>query len=381
MAWNQPGGQNQNPWGKRPSQGNDFDKAFKDWQKRFESMFGGRRGGGEGGERAGGSGSPGIPFTYVAGIALALWAASGFYQVEAPEIGVVQRFGKYVGSQPPGWGWHIPWPVEKVTMVNVSNINSSEYKSRVLTADVNLVEMQFAVQYQLVNPEKYLFGVRNPEDTLREVSESAIREVVGRSELQPILVSNRQQITERSRELIQRTMDQYGTGIRVTSVNLTDVQVPEPVAPSQRDANKAIADKERMTKEAEAYAAGILPAAEGAASRQIQEAEAYRAQVVALAEGEAGRFTQIAQQYARAPAVTRERLYIETVEGVLNRSRKVIIDQPRGGGGNNNVMLLPLDRLMDRGSRESQDGVVTVRPESEPEPSTPAPDPRQRGQR
>ena len=376
MAWNQPGGQNQNPWGKRPAQGNDFDKAFKDWQKRFESMFGGRKGGDN---TAGSAGGGGIPITYVAGIALALWAASGFYQVEAPEIGVVQRFGKFVGTQPPGWGWHVPWPIEKVTKVNVSNINSSEYKSRVLTADVNLVEMQFAVQYQLVNPEKYLFGVRNPEDTLREVSESAIREVVGRSDLQPILVSNRQQITERSRELIQRTMDQYGTGIRVTSVNLTDVQVPDAVAPSQRDANKAIADKERMTKEAEAYAAGILPAAEGSASRQIQEAEAYRAQVVALAEGEAGRFTQIAQQYARAPAVTRERLYIETVEGVLNRSRKIIIDQPRGSGGSNNVMILPLDRLLDRSSRESQDGVVTVSPE--PEPSTPSPDPRQRGQR
>lgn len=380
MAWNQPGGQNQTPWGKRPSQGNDFDKAFKDWQKRFESMFGGRKGGGgDGDARTPGGG--GIPLSYLAGVGLAVWAASGFYQVEAPEVGVIQRFGKYVGNQQPGWGWHVPWPIEKVTKVNVARINSIEYKSRVLTADVNLVEMQLGVQYQLVNPEKYLFGVRQPEDTLREVSESAIREVVGRSDLQPILVSNRQQITERSRDLIQRTMDQYGTGIRVTSVNLTDVQVPEPVAPSQRDANKAIADKERMTKEAEAYAAGILPAAEGSASRQIQEAEAYRAQVEALAEGEAGRFTQIAQQYARAPAVTRERLYIETVEAVLNRSRKVIIDQPRGGaGGTNNVMLLPLDRLMDRGNQDVENGVVTVRPDQS-EPSTPQPDPRQRGQR
>ncbi|MCB1625574.1 MAG: FtsH protease activity modulator HflK [Pseudomonadales bacterium] len=375
MAWNQPGGQNQNPWGKRPSSGNDFDKAFKDWQRRFESMFGGRKGG-DGGARTPGGGS--IPFGYLAVLAVALWGLSGFYQVDAPEIGVIQRFGKYIANQPPGWGWHLPWPIERVTKVNVSSVNSSEYKSRVLTADVNLVEMQFAVQYQLVNPEKYLFGVRNPEDTLREVSESAIREVVGRSDLQPILVSNRQQITERSRELIQRTMDQYGTGIKVTSVNLTDVQVPEPVAPSQRDANKAIADKERMTKEAEAYAAGILPAAEGAALRQIQEAEAYKAQVEDLAIGESGRFTAIAQQYARAPAVTRERMYLETVEGVLSRSRKVIVDQPRGSGSNN-VMLLPLDRLMERSARAPDDDGTSARPD--PGPSTPEPDPRQRGQR
>jgi membrane protease subunit HflK len=374
MAWNQPGGQNQNPWGKRPNQGGDFDQAFKNWQKRFESMFGGGKGGGA----AGAAGGGGFPLPYVIGIGLALWAATGFFQVEAPERGVVTRFGRYIETAPPGFGWRLPFPIEKVTKVNVSNINSVEYKSRVLTADVNLVELQLSVQYQLADPVKYLFGVRNPEDTLREVSESAIREVVGRSELQPILVSNRQQVTERSKDLIQRTLDQYGTGIRVTTVNLNDVQVPEAVVPSQRDANKAIADKEQKRQQAEAYASGLIPEAEGVALRQLQEAEAHKAQVIAIAAGEASRFSQLATQYAAAPGVTRERLYLETVESVVGRSRKVIIDS-KGAGGANNVVVLPLDRLMER-SRDVDGPVVTVRPETvEVTPSQG--DPRQRGQR
>jgi modulator of FtsH protease HflK len=378
MAWNQPGGQNnQNPWGKRPNQGGgggDFDQAFKEWQKRFEGMFGGGKGGAGGAGAAGG----GIPLPVIIGVALALWAASGFYQVNAPEKGVVQRFGKFVEITPPGIGWRLPWPIETVTKVNVTNVNSVEYKSRVLTADVNLVELQIGVQYQLNQPDKYLFGVRKPEDTLREVSESAIREIVGRSDLQQILFGARQQVTERTRELIQRTMDQYGTGMRLTSVNLIDVQVPEAVAPSQRDANKAIADKERLRQEAEAYASGILPVAEGAALRQAQDAEAYKSRVTAVAEGEASRFSQLAAQYAVSPAVTRERLYIETVENVLARSRKVIVDS-KGANGTNNVMVLPLERLLER-PRDGQSATVTVTPE--PADATPQPvDPRARGER
>jgi membrane protease subunit HflK len=375
MAWNQPGGQNQNPWGKRPQQGGgDFDRAFKDWQKRFEGMFGGGKGGGGATGATGG----GIPLPIIIGGALALWGLSGFYQVNAPERGVVQRFGKFIETRPPGWGWRMPWPIETVTKVNVSNVNSLDTKSRVLTADVNLVELELSVQYRLADAQQYLFGVRSPEDTLREVSESAIREVVGRSDLQPILSGGRQQVTERTRELIQRTMDQYGTGILVTTVNLTDVQVPEAVVPSQRDANKAIADKERMIKEAEAYSSGILPVAEGAALRQAQDAAAYKAQVTSIAEGEAARFSQLAGQYAAAPGVTRERLYIETVEYVLSRSRKVIVDS-KGAGGTNNVMVLPIDRLLERRS-DVEPAVVTVRPESG-ESAAPATDPRQRGER
>jgi membrane protease subunit HflK len=375
MAWNQPGGQNQNPWGKRPNQGGgDFDQTFKDWQKRFEGMFGGGKGG-----APGATGGGGIPLPVIIIVAVAIWLLSGFYQVNAPERGVVQRFGKYVETRPPGIAWHLPWPIETVKKVNVSNVNSVQSKSRVLTADVNLVELEISVQYRLANPEKYLFGVRDPEETLREVSESAIREVVGRSELQRILSGGRQQVTELTRDLIQKTMEQYGTGIEVRTVNMEDVQVPEAVVPSQREANKAIADKERFIKEAEAYASGILPVAEGAALRQAQDAEAYKAQVIAIAEGEAGRFSQLAKQYAAAPGVTRDRLYIETVENVMSRSRKVIVDS-KGSGGTNNVMVLPLERLMERRADGADAATVTVTPQAvEAVPAQS--DARQRGER
>jgi len=201
--------------------------------------------------------------------------------------------------------------------------------------------------------------------------------VVGRSNLEQIFVSGREEVTTRTRELIQRTLDQYNTGIAVTSVNLTDVQVPEAVVPSQRDANKAIADKERLTKEAEAYASGILPVAEGAASRQLQEAEGYRAQVAAIAEGEASRFDALVKAYEAAPRVTRERLYIDAVENVLSRSRKVVVDSRNGSG---QMLYLPLDKLLER----SASGVVR---ENETTVSAPrdgdgqAQDARQRGER
>lgn len=209
-----------------------------------------------------------------------------------------------------------------MTKVNTQKVSSVNYTAKVLTQDINLIDMSLAVQYQLRDPVKYLFQVKDPEQTLRDVGEMAIREVVGRSTLEQILISKREQATTRTKELIQRTLDQYGTGIIITSVNLTDIQVPTDVRPSQEDANKAIADKERLVKEAEAYASGILPVAEGGAARQLQEAEAYRAQVVAVAEGEAERFKQLVAQYEKSPRVTRDRLYIEAVENVLGRSQR-----------------------------------------------------------
>ena len=286
-------------------------------------------------------------------VALALWLGSGFFQVKAAERGVIQRFGKLVDVRPQGWGWHWPWPIETITKVNVESVNSSDYRSRVLTADVNLVDLGFAVQYRFSDPIKYLFRVRDPEATLREVSESAIREVVGQSNLDEVLVgATRPKITQRAKELIQRTLDFYDTGITVTTVNLTDVQVPEAVIASQRDANKALADQERYIKEAQAYANGILPVAQGAAERMKQEAEAYRAQVIARAEGEAARFVALVEAYEKAPQVTRRRLYMDTIESVLSRSRKVVLDAKPGTGGN--IIYLPLDKLMERMPRDTE---------------------------
>jgi membrane protease subunit HflK len=230
-------------------------------------------------------------------------------------------------------------------MVNVLSVNSSDFKSRVLTSDVNLVDLHFAVQYQFSDPVKKLFKVRDPETTLSEVSESAIREIVGRSTLDELLVgSTRPEITRRSKELIQHTLDYYNTGITVTTVNLEDVQVPDAVIPSQRDANKAQADKERFILESEAYANGIIPVAKGAAARVQQDAQAYQSQVIALAEGQASRFSQLQGAYEQAPEVTRRRMYMDAIEGVLARAHKVLID----GHAGNNMIYLPIDKLLDK---------------------------------
>jgi membrane protease subunit HflK len=300
-----------------------------------------------GGARDGDGGGSLLPTIGIL-LVLALWIGSGFYRVNAAERGVIQRFGKLVDVRQQGWGWRWPWPIETITKVNVASVRTSEYKSRVLTRDVNLVDLRFGVQYRFDDPIKVLFRVRDPEATVREVSESAIREIVGQNELDAVLVgATRQKITDTTKDLIQRTLNFYNAGIAITTVNLTDVQVPEAVVPSQRDANKALADQDRFVKEAQAYANGIIPVARGAAARLQQDAEAYKAQVTALSEGQASRFSQLATAYAEAPEVTRQRLYLDTVENVLSRSRKVFIDVEAGGSGGN-LFYLPLDRLLER---------------------------------
>ena len=268
---------------------------------------------------------------------------------------MIQRFGALVDVRDPGWGWRIPW-VETVTKVNVASVNSSDFKSRVLTSDVNLVDLHFAVQYQFSDPKKTLFSVRDPGQTLTEVSESAIREIVGRSTLYDVQVGGtRPEITRRTKELIQRTLDYYNSGITVTTVNLEDVQVPDAVIPSQRDANKAQADKERFILESEAYANGILPVAQGAAARIQQDAEAYKAQVTAVAEGQASRFAQLQGAYALAPEVTRRRIYMDTLESVLGRAHKVLID----GKAGSNMIYLPIDKLLEKSN--ARDGEPSSR--------------------
>ncbi|MFZ9994333.1 MAG: FtsH protease activity modulator HflK [Steroidobacteraceae bacterium] len=374
MAWNEPGGSQQNPWGKRPKRSSD--DAFRNFQRKLESILkgagSGPSGGGDDGADSGDGKSQLVVFV---GVLLAFVAYQSAFTIDQAERGVIQRFGQFQSLREPGLGFMV-WPIDRLTKVNTQAVSSVNYTAKVLTQDINLVDMSLAVQYQTRDPVKYLFRVRDPVQTLRDVGESAIREVVGRNTLDSIFVSNREQVTTSTRDLIQRTLDQYETGIFITSVNLTDIQVPTDVQESQRDANKALADKERLVKEAEAYASGILPVAEGAASRQLQEAEGYRAQTLAIAEGEAQRFTQLVQAYERSPRVTRERLYIETVESVMNRSQKVVVDTK----GNNQMLYLPLDRMMERGANRNNENepMPRVTVEAEPPVNT---DPRSRVER
>jgi modulator of FtsH protease HflK len=365
MAWNESGGTpggNKNPWGNnRPGKGPpDLDEVLRNLQRKLSAMLGG--GGGTRGGASGGGGSAaakGVGAATVGVILLAIWGFTGWYTVDAAERAVVLRFGKYVATTQPGLRWHVPWPIESRQIVNVASIEGFSEQTRMLTADENLVDINLDVQFRRADPLQYVFNVRDPETTLKEISESAIREIIGRSTLNLVLESGRQEIATNTRDLIQRTLNAYEVGIEVTTVNLQGVSVPEQVAPAQQDAIKAREDKERSSLEAQTYANDLLPRAGGEASRLEQDSQAYLAQKVAEAEGSTQRFLQLLTEYERAPAVTRERLYIETIELVLRNSKKVIVDT-KGAG---NMLYLPIDRLTD------PQGRVTVR-EMTPETTT-----------
>ena len=359
MAWNEPGGNSggkRNPWGggNKPDQGPpDLDEVLRNLQRRLSALFGGS--GTRGPTSTGGPGR-GFSFGTIALILVVVWALTGFYQVDAAERGLVFRFGQHVATTMPGPRWHLPWPIETKQVVNIQTIESFADKTRMLTSDENLVEIDLEVQFRRANPLDYAFNVFRPDDTLKEVSESAIRETIGRSTLDSVLESGRQEIVERTKELIQRTLDAYKTGIEVTTVNLQDVKVPADVKPAQEDAIRAREDRNRASSEAQAYSNDLIPRARGAAVRRDQDAQAYRASKVAEAEGEAQRFLKLLTEYERAPAVTRERLYIETVEAVLASSKKVVIDTE----GNGNLIYLPIERLLEQSRRTTTAAGETV---------------------
>jgi len=342
MAWNEPG-KNRNPWGNRPERGAaDLDEALRRLQRRLRGIFGGGSSGGNGGATEGGGRGFGISTIVV--VLLVIWLATGVYQVDAAERAVVTRFGRYARTTEPGIGLHIPWPIESRRIVNVGSIETFNDQTRMLTLDENLVDLNIAVQYRRADPIAFSFSVRDPEETLGEVSESAIREIIGRSRLDFVLEEGRQEITAKTKELVQRTLDIYKTGVEVTSVSLVGVSVPEQVQTSQRDAIKAREDKERLALEAQAYSNDILPKARGSAARQLEESLAYKARIVADAQGEAERFSKLLTAYERAPGVTRQRLYYETIEDVFGRTNKVLVDT-KGAG---NMLYLPLDKLTER---------------------------------
>jgi modulator of FtsH protease HflK len=352
MAWNEPGGNSggkRNPWGggNKPEQGPpDLDEVLRNLQRRLAGLFGGTGGG----NRGAGAAGPGRGFgiSTIVLVLLAIWAFSGLYTVDAAERGIILRFGKHVATTMPGLRWHLPWPIETKQIVNIQSIQSFSEKTRMLTSDENLVDIDLEVQFRAASPLEYAFNVSRPDDTLKEVSESAIREVIGRSKLDGVLESGRQEIVAKTKELIQRTLDAYKIGIEVTAVNLQDVKVPNEVAPAQQDAIKAREDRDRASLAAQAYSNDLIPRARGAAVRQLQEAQAYRARKIANAEGEADRFMALLAEYERSPAVTRERLYLETIERVLASSKKIVLDTQGGAG---NLVYLPIDKLLEQSRR------------------------------
>jgi membrane protease subunit HflK len=342
MAWNEPGGEKRNPWNRPQQSQNDLDDVIRNIQRRLSALFGRGSGSGGGGGQTSPSFGKGLGSVLV--LIGAVWIGSGIYRVDAQERAVILRFGKYLQTTGPGYNWHLPWPIERKIIVNVSRQYSVIDDASMLTADTNLVEVKSAVQYTQPDPLKLLFKVRDVEETLTQVSESAMREAVGQASLDKALAFD-PTITERARFLLQRTLDNYDMGIRILSVNLTDVNVPEAVQDAQRDAIKADKDRQRYQQEAELYRNDVLPRARGAAAKELQDAEAYRLQVLALAQGDTARFDQVLSQYERAPAVTRERMYLETMENVYKNSRKVVVDTK----GSNSMIYLPLDKLIAPG--------------------------------
>jgi membrane protease subunit HflK len=347
MAWNE--GPNRDPWSQGPGGGKpggggsggppDLDELLK----RLKARFGGGGGGNGGGSR--GSSGGGIQPTTV-GLAIAVlavvWLFTGLYVIDEQERGVVLRFGEYSRTATPGFGWRAPWPIESMERINVTRVRQISDEQSMLTKDENIVDVELTVQYRVSKVEDFLFNVDDPDLTLQQATKSAVRETVGRSAMDFILTEGRQAIADQTKEILQETLDAYKSGLVVTEVNLQQAQPPEAVQAAFADAIKAREDQERVKNEAEAYANDRLPKARGAAARQVAEATAYRDQVLARAEGDASRFSALLREYQRAPAVTRERLYLDSMSQVMAGSSKILIDVQKG----NSMFYLPLDQLV-----------------------------------
>jgi membrane protease subunit HflK len=362
MAWNDSGN-GKDPWKRDGEQPNDLDQIVQNWQRRLGKIFGG--GGGGGGKSQPGS-AGGLVLVVLLGIA---WLATGFYRVDQAERGVVQKFGAYTVTTLPGLRWHMPFPIETVDVVNIEEVRDSKFRTEMLTQDEAYVFIDMTVQYRRSDPVKYLFEVEDPEVILGNVTESALRGVVGTSSLELLIGERREQIPARTMEELQNTLDAYGAGITVTSINLEVVDYPEAVQEAVDDTQKALNDARRYQLEAETFANDIVPRARGTAQRELQDAEAYRDKIIADAEGRSQRFLSLLTEYQRAPRVTRDRLYIEAIEEVYGNSNKVIVDSENSG----NLMYLPLDQLMQGGAGRSNasetgrsaTGPASSNPESE----------------
>ena len=347
MAWNEPGGGNRgdkDPWGNRDDEGPpDLDEAFRKLQQNLSQMFGG--GGGNG--SSGGSASGGINTVLVGLVALAallIYFVMGVYTVDQQERGVVLRFGKAQEQIVlPGLHWNPPL-IDRVLIENVTRVRSRPHQSEMLTEDENIVKVKMTVQYVISDILAYVIQVREPDKSLYQATESALRHVVGSTEMHEVLTEGRAALALEVRERIQTYMNNYGTGIQVTQVNIDETAPPDAVRAAFDDVIKAREDEVRLRNEADAYANQIVPEARGNAQRLLEEAEAYKARVIAQSRGEAERFNKLYAEYALAPEVTKSRMYIDTLESVMSNSTKVMIDVD----GGNNLLYLPLDKIMEQ---------------------------------
>ena len=352
MAWND--NNNQNPWGNNGQTPPELDQVIIDFKKKFSGVFGGKP--------PSNSDTPRLPsvggLKYIFILALLVWVLSGIYIIDPAEKGVVLRFGAFQEETGQGPHWHLPYPIETLNRVNVEQIRTAQIgyrdaisnrrggnvssESLMLTKDENMIDAKFAVQYKIDDVQAYLFNVANPDMTLRHVVESAIRQVVGKNTMDFVLTEGRVSIADSIKEKSQELLNIYQTGLQITTVNMQDAQPPEQVQASFSDAVKAREDKQRLINEAQTYANDILPKSRGKAARMLEESKAYKSEVVSKSEGEASRFGQILAEYEKAPEVTRERLYRETMENVFANTSKVIVDSKA-----NSMMYLPIDKLIN----------------------------------
>jgi len=349
MAWNEPGGSgNKDPWGNRPNQGPpDLDEFIKKLQARLGGLFGGKGGSGAGGGASSGNAGS-IGMGVIAAVLLVIWGLSGIYIVDQGRQGVVLQFGAFNSITDPGPHWY-PRFIQSVEIVDVEDIRSvnlghTSDEALMLTQDENIIDIKFTVQYKVKDARDFLFNVRDPDLTLRQATESAVREIVGKNKLDFVITEGRVAVAAGVSELIQKILDSYATGITVVNLNMQDAQPPEQVQQAFDDAIKAREDKQRQINEAEAYSNDVLPRARGKAARVVEEARAYEAEVVAHAEGETERFLKVLGEYKKAPKVTRERLYLDALEEVMAGSSKVMLDVKNS----NNLMYLPLDKIISR---------------------------------
>ncbi len=359
--------QNQNQGNRRPPEGPpDLDQLWRDFNQRLNRILGNR--GGNGGNGGGGGGNyrsdmrgAGIGVIVVAVIVLFLWLVSGFFIVQEGQTGVVMTFGRYSHMTPAGFNWRWPYPIQSHEIVNVSQVRTVEVgyrgsvrnkqgkESLMLTDDENIIDIQFAVQYKLKNASDWVFNNRDQDELIKQVAETAIREVVGRSKMDFVLYEGREKVAFDTSQLMQQILDRYRSGVQITNVTMQAVQPPEQVQAAFDDAVRAGQDRERQKNEGAAYANDVIPKARGAAARLQQEADAYRSRVVANAEGDASRFKQVLTEYQKAPAVTRDRMYLETMQQIFANTTKVMVDSR----SSSNLLYLPLDKLIKEASADA----------------------------